>query len=120
MDPWTVTIRVERDVTKLLVTDPMRDVLKARLPMRADHPRALLTLLEGLGLWAGASPLCAAISVADSASRPSVEALFGGDVWPAESALVRFTFVDPPARRRRLSGVGDFRALHRLAVGGAP
>ena len=37
-----------------------------------------------------------------------------GDLWPAESALVRFDFARPAERaRRRLHGVGDFRAVRR-------
>lgn len=101
----------------MLVADPIGDVLKAQLPTRPEHPRALVTLLEGLALWSGQAPLCAAISVADAVSRSAVTALFGGDVWPAESPLVQMAILDSPALRRRIRGIGDFRALHRLAGG---
>lgn len=117
MNPWNVTIRIQQDRTMLLVTDWTGDVLKARLTTCPAHPRALLTLLEGLALWSGQSPLCVATSVAASAPRSAVMALLGGDVWPAESPLVQMDFSEPPARRRRIRGLGDFRALHQLAGG---
>lgn len=117
MNPWNVTIRVHQDRTMLLVADPLGDVLKAQLPTRPEHPRALVTLLEGLALWSGQTPLCAAISVVATAPPSAVMALFGGDVWPIESPLVRLAFQDSPARRRRIRGIGDFRAVHCIAGG---
>ena len=109
MERWQATLRLTRTV-KLLITNAEGDeVLRARLPRRCDHPRALLTLLEGLALWSGA-PLIAAVSVDDSVRHLSDAHLFGGQVWPAESALVRVEF----CRRRRparLRGLGSFRDL---------
>ena len=49
MSPWNVTIRVHQYRTMLLVADPRGDVLKAQMPTQPEHPRALVTLLEGLG-----------------------------------------------------------------------
>lgn len=100
---------------RLLMTDPERsEVLKARLPPHPSHPRALLTLLEGLALWTGA-PVTAAISAAPSVD-PRFVASLCGDSWPASSALVQFEDADETVlrRRRTLVGVGDFRQLRLL------
>jgi hypothetical protein len=52
-----------------------------------DHPRALLTLLEGLALWSGAL-LCAAISAAHSVGHSLGAGSFGDlEHWPEESAV---------------------------------
>jgi hypothetical protein len=59
---WPTTLRIGSKELKLLVTSPQGDdVLKARLPVRPRHPRALLTLLEGVALWSG-EPVLAVIS----------------------------------------------------------
>ena len=112
---WQTTIRVSNQQVKMVVTDEMSDeVIRARLPCRPDHPRSLLTLLESLALWSG-SPLAAVISVAASARACCDRDLFGGALWPVDSALVRLSFVDPQ-RGRRLRGLGSFRdvlSLHR-------
>jgi hypothetical protein len=84
------------------------EYLRARLPLRMEHPRALLTLLEGLALWSGTSPLSAAVSAAASARDSFACDLFGPDLWPVGSPLVRMLWVDPE-RRRRLRGMGNFR-----------
>lgn len=112
MEPWNLKIRVEPQAVKLLATDPSGDRLKACLPLYPHHPRALLTLLESLALWTGQVPLSAATSVDDRATRPSIEALLGDELWPVDSALVRFTFEDHHRPTRRIRGVGDFRLLY--------
>jgi hypothetical protein len=82
------------------------------------HPRALLTLLEGLSLWSG-QLLQVALSVDDSCQRWPGPELLGDELWPAESQLVRFDIVRRAGRKVRLSGLGDFRqlrlGLHRRA-----
>jgi len=110
---WSTTLRLGEDL-KLLVTSPEGDdLIKARLPIRPPHPRALLTLLEGIALFSG-EPLYAVISAGEDrdawlGSEPWCE-----DLWPAESPLVRFDFAIPPPRaRRRLRGVGDFRDVRQ-------
>jgi hypothetical protein len=119
MSRWKVALQIGPTTLKLLVQDPEAVLLKARLPMDPDHPRALLTLLEGLALWGGA-PLDAATSVVGPSPRISAGALFGGP-WPHDSALVHFVDVAGPARRRRpLSGVGDFQQLRLVARRGEP
>ena len=108
---WKTAVEPTATSTKLLVTDPDgNELLKAALPPMPNHPRALLTLLEGLALWAG-QPLTAAISVGPALPRRVDAALFGGDLLPCDSALVRYEVVEILRRRRTLSGVGDFRQL---------
>jgi hypothetical protein len=111
---WHCTLRVTQQRAQLLVSAPEGDVLKARLDTRPCHPRALLTLLEGLSLWYG-QPLSVALSVGADCRSSLPSTLFGDELWPAESALVRFEVVQPVHRRARLTGLGDFRALRRSA-----
>lgn len=121
MQPWNTKLLLDRTHLKVLIEDQQGDLLKARLPINAQHPRALLTLLEGLALWAGA-PVCAATCVPGQWDASLAVGLFGNALAPAESALVRFDFVETPTRRRRLrrlQGVGDFRQLYLLDQTGA-
>jgi hypothetical protein len=114
MAQWPTTIRIGAEDLKLLVTSPQGDdQIKARLPLRPRHPRALLTLLEGVALWSG-EPLYAVISAGNHRDDWLGCELWGEELWPAESALVHFDLAVPPARgRRTLRGVGDFRAVRR-------
>jgi hypothetical protein len=119
MSSWLAKLLLAPDgSTRLLIEGPEGDQLKARMP-RPNHPRALLTTLEGAALWAG-TPLCAAISAEGRFDPSLADVLFGAE-WPAESALVRFVAAVPRARgrRTRISGVGDFRQLHLLVPEGA-
>lgn len=111
MRDWKPVLRVRRGHVMLLVTSGTEDVLKARLPLPPSHPRALLTLLEGLSLWSG-DPLCVAVS-ADESSDWAGAGLFGDELFPAESQLVRFHAAHLGCRARRLRGVADFRPLRR-------
>jgi len=109
MARWTTTIHLSHNAVKTLVTDEEgSDVLRARLPRRCDHPRALLTLLEGMALWSG-SPLTAVISAPRSAYAAYDPLLFGGDLCPVDSALVRLDFLELGSRQFRLRGLGNFR-----------
>jgi len=108
---WRIAVQPTAANTKLLMTDPDgNELLKAALPAAPNHPRALLTLLEGLALWVG-QPLTTVISVGPSLPRHVDAALFGGDLLPCDSALVHYEVVEIRRRRRTLSGVGDFRQL---------
>ena len=100
---WRATLVVTPQAIKVVVTEPGGDeVLKAVFSGYPDHPRALLTLLEGLALWSGA-PLCAAISAAHPVSHSLGVGSFGDvEHWPEESALVSFEFIGPARRRRRI------------------
>jgi len=111
---WKATLEVKPQAIKVLVTEPEGDdVLTAVFSGYPDHPRALLTLLEGVALWSG-SPLCAAISAAHPVSHSlGVGGFDDLDHWPTTSALVSFEFVDPTRRRRRLRRI-NFHALRHL------
>jgi hypothetical protein len=120
MVQWRAAVEPTAGQTKILVTDEDgNEVLKAALSAAPNHPRALLTLLEGLALWAG-HPLTAAISVGPALPLHIDAALFGRQLVADESALVRFWPIVPlRCRRRTLSGVGDFRQLRLVWRRGA-
>jgi hypothetical protein len=114
---WPTTLRVTHQDLKLLVSTPEEDdLLKARLPIRPRHPRALLTLLEGLALWSG-EPLYVVISAGKHREDWLGSEQWGEELWPEESALVQFDLAAPRTRRRRtLSGVGDFREVRQQGL----
>src|SRR5690606_40578800 len=87
MRAWQCTLRVTQHEAKLLLNSPNEgDLLKARLDPRPCHPRALLTMLEGLSLWSG-EPLCVALHVDARSPHEPGSMLLGDELWPAESAL---------------------------------
>lgn len=96
----------------MLIASEGNDLLKARFDTPPNHPRALLTLLEGLSLWHG-KPLDVVVFASGSSAEWATSALFGDELFPAESQLVRFHIVHPVRRARRLRGVADFRPLRR-------
>lgn len=111
MRRWTCVVRVRRGECQVLaVRPPGTDLLKARLPLAPPHPRALLTLLEGLALWSG-YPLHVAVSVEDPSDTLG-SGIFGDELFPGESQLVHWD-LGSPGRRVALRGMGDFRALRR-------
>ena len=117
MAAWKTTLQVlPRKMVRLLVTDSEgNDLLKAQLS-DPQHPRAMLTALEGLALWCG-EPLdvviCADVPVDSSIGLGAFSDLDDG--WPEESALVHFVFREMGRRGRRIPGVGDFSRLRRLS-----
>ena len=113
MTQWATTLRIGRDLRLLVTSAEGDDLIKARLPLRPPHPRALLTMLEGIALFSG-EPLCAVISAGSRRDAWLDSEPWGEDLWPAESPLVHFEFAIPhPRARRRLRGVGDFRDVRR-------
>jgi hypothetical protein len=112
MRSWKTVLRVTRLEALLLVTGESGDLVKARLPLSPKHPRALVTLLEGLALWDG-EPLRVAVSVGESSADWIGSGLFGDELFPAESQLVQFHVEHHGCRARRLRGVADFRPLRR-------
>jgi hypothetical protein len=111
---WRCTLRVTQHQTTLLLSGPDGDLLKARLDTRPCHPRALLTLLEGLSLWSG-ERLCVALTADEHCRSLLPSTLFGDELWPGESGLVRFEIAERVRRPVRLGGLGDFRAERRSA-----
>jgi len=110
---WKVSLRCMPSAVKLLVTEYDDDVLKANLSPDPCHPRALVTLLEGLAMWHGA-PLHA-VACADEEARACFERVFyAGGLLPLASPLVTLEAVHRNAHRRRIEGLGDFRQLRLL------
>lgn len=118
MDPqWMgMGVRPSSDATRILLQEPQRTVLKARLPDAPQHPRALETLAEGVALWCG-RPLYVALGVA------AEDALCVSPHWHATvDALTRTPLVtiEPvigaprPPWRASARGLGDFRDVRRL------
>lgn len=109
---WSSCLQLHNNRLLLLIRDPYQgDVLKATLPPQSQHPRALLTLLEGLALYQG-KRLCTAITVEPNCPNSRLPGLLGDELWPAESQLVQFDVV-APGRRERLAGLGSFKSLRR-------
>ena len=104
MSRWSTVLWIGGTELKLLVTGPQGDdLLKARLPVLPPHPRALLTLLEGVALWSG-EPLCAVISAGAHRDDWLCAEAWGDEFWPPESPLVHFDFAIPPRARRAQIG----------------
>lgn len=115
MRTWMTMVEPSRQAVRILAIDvDGNEILKARLPPYPQHPRALLTLLEGLALWIG-NPVTAVVSAGPSVDLRCGQALFDGGLLPADSALVRFDIVTPGRRRQTIIGVGDFRSVRRMA-----
>jgi hypothetical protein len=75
-------------------------VLKARLPVHPGHPRAAITVLEGLALWSG-HKLPVAVGVNARSTDYVADLLPDGPTWA--SPLVDLHLVDhPPARTQWL------------------
>ena len=111
--PFTTTVEITPNVVRVLVTEPAGDVLKAELRAYPGHPRALISILEGLALWSG-HRLCVAIAAEYPVSH-SLGLGFFGDEWPETNALVDFLFIEiDDSERRKIGGVGDFRKLRRI------
>jgi hypothetical protein len=109
---WRCNLRVTQRQATMLLSGPDGDLLKARLDTRPCHPRALLTLLEGLSLWSG-DPLSVVLTVDERCQGLLPSTLFGDELWPGESALVRFEIASRVHRPVRLTGLGDFRRERR-------
>ena len=117
MSIWKSVVKLTPTQVTLLVREsPASDVLKARLPRESQHPRALLTLLEGLALWNG-RPLHTVLSAASAFGCSDAARLFGDELFPGESQLVRFELA-ARGSREVLRGLGDFRALRAEAPRG--
>jgi hypothetical protein len=113
---YKVMLRCRPNDVQLLVTDMGDDILKAQLDSSPAHPRALVTLLEGLALWQGAS-VCVAVSASEHAQDCCERVLYGGGLLGPVSPLVSVEHRLVDRRPRRLRGLGDFRQLRLL--GGA-
>lgn len=112
---WTVSVQCTRYETKLRVTELGDDLLRARLDPAPRHPRALVTLCEGLALWHG-SPLRVAVSAASDAMDCFERIFYGGGLVEPTSPLVLLERDLRGARRRSPLKLGDFRTMRPRLV----
>lgn len=117
---WTCALRATPRATRLLVTGEQGDIVTAHFEPPPAHPRALLTLLEGLSLWRGQPPLPIAVSVDDACRSSLGSTLFSDELWPGESPLVRFELALPARRQVRLAGLGNYRRERGITSGRRP
>lgn len=101
---WSAKLEVRPKSLKLVVIDAEgNELLKAIFGQPPKHPRALLSLLEGVALWSE-QPLRCVISAEHPVSHSLGLGVFG-DEWPEASALVHFQFLH--RARRRIRGVAE-------------
>jgi hypothetical protein len=118
----TVTIAPELTQTRLLVVSGERDLVKAVLPPSyGAHPRAAATLLEGLSLWH--QQRLSVVLYVDEPERSSCalslcDALGNGERNVHYEVGVAVREARRPGAARRIAGVGDFRDLRQLRLGG--
>lgn len=111
-------IHPHRDGTRILVqAGATNTLLKAHLATEPRHPRALLSLLEGIALWQGA-PVRAAIAVDELRSSFEQSPFLDEALGSSRTPLVTLEFVSGRARRHRdtLGGMGSFRDLRQLLL----
>lgn len=98
---------------QILVMSSEGDLVKAKLPHRREHPRALVTVLEGLAMWQG--DLLEAVHFVDARAPGSIDWAFpGADLGGHRSPLVDFSTRMHGHAKGRIHGVGDFRQLRLL------
>ena len=122
MEGPLVTLATAASRTRLLVTVGPDEVLRARLPHldQVRNERAVRTLLEGLSLWLD-QRLCVVLSADGWEDYYRLEL---ADELGVGARSVHYAVEVVERRRRhrgiRLRGLGDFRALHQLALLAAP
>ncbi|HJW74113.1 MAG TPA: hypothetical protein VJ787_00375 [Thermoleophilia bacterium] len=113
MNPITVVIAPERAHVRMLVRSGGRDVLKAVLgPARQAHPRAAATLLEGLALWH--QQALGVVLCADDPLPGATLGLCDALGFGLRNVHYEVGIAYAGARRRPLTGVGDFSDLRQL------
>lgn len=117
MDSMTVVLSPEPMRTRMLAIGQGRDVLKAVLPpLSCAHPKAVVTVLEGLSLWTQ-QRLCVVLAVDEEApsfcgSTELCDALgYGTRSLHFE---VGVALRHGRRARRCIPGVGDFGDLRAL------
>lgn len=121
IDAWTTRLHVgmwhggrEKSprISLSVKSSDQHQIVRARFTGYPDHPRALLSMLEGLALWRGAP-----LGVAISADAPVCTSLglgaFGGERWPTESALVRFEWASGEDQLRAETGIDHWLTEQR-------
>lgn len=111
-ESWHATLEVKGETIWVWVSERSgRDVLRATLPGPPAHPRALVTVLEGLALWGGA-PLYAALGVEHPPGDSPGLSGYGFEGWPEDSALLSFVVRHPARPHRRLGRLDGSRGKH--------
>lgn len=117
MDGPLVTLASSLSKTRLLVTAGQEEVLRANLPAlrQVRNERAVKAFLEGLSLWLD-QRLYVALSADESEDSFRLEltdalGLGARGVYYAVEVVERRR-----CRRARIRGLGDFRAVHHLAL----
>lgn len=113
-----VTIAPEKDRLRILASTPTHDILKAALDSpRCAHPRAVVTMLEGLALW-HQRPLSVVLCADDADDGVAMHLCDALGYGRALHYDVDLAVTTPCARRRRheLRGLGDFRDLRSLST----
>lgn len=112
-----------REWTRVLVQDgAKKTLLKARMPVEPQHPRALEVLCEAIALWCG-KPVSAALDV-DAVSRFCDPKRWGDSVAELHASgapLYEIRLVEGNAHRVRrerdgLDDLGDFRDVRQLVL----
>lgn len=118
-DPTDRILKTGPHGTRVLIHLDGDDVRKAILapPSCTPHPRALPCLLEAIALWYR-SPVRVVVSAAELASW-SAHGLVDALWVTVDSIHYTVEVRDPDAGRRRIEGLGSFRDLRQLALGGA-
>jgi hypothetical protein len=120
MNP-VITIAAERERTRLLMTTPERDILKACLPsLSSAHPRAAATLLEALALWHRdqLSVVLVADELEGSFDEPDLVGILGIGQRSLHYSIAFATQAKRSKRRQRIPGICEFHDLQskRLEV----
>lgn len=103
----------------LAMAGPHDTILKARLLRSPAHPRAMASLLEAIALWQGL-PIRAALC-ADARLDGSDSSLYRETFADVGGPLYTLDWIPAPergrrARRRDISGMGEFADLRRLLI----
>ena len=103
----------------LAMAGPHDTFLKARLSRSPAHPRAMATLLEAIALWQGRS--IRAALCADAQPGGSDSSLFRETFTDVGGPLYTLDWIPAPergrrARRRDISGMGEFADLRQLLI----
>jgi hypothetical protein len=116
MHPITVTVAAQPTHVRLLTMGPQGEMMRAILgPISNMHPRAAITLLEGLALW-HQQQLSVVVAV-DGQDDGSAMGLF--DALGLGERTLHFEVgvaVAGARRPRRLHGLGSFRDLRQLSL----
>ncbi len=107
----------------LAMAGPRDTILKARLSRSPAHPRAMATLLEAIALWQG-RPIRAALC-ADARPGGSDSSLFRETFTDVGGPLYTLDWIPAlergrRARRRDISGMGEFADLRQLLLSEVP